>query len=474
MKRLFSLPGILLALVMYSGLNAQNIETIGELTQDDYFDWIVRNHPYARQANTIRMQADAELLKARGAFDPKLFSDIEQKSFDGKDYFTIGSVGIETPSQFGLKFKGSYEWSRGIFLSPEDNLPADGQGVLGVSANLGQGLLIDERRAGVRQAQIFQAASKFERQAMLNEVLLDGNNLYWDWVFNNEVRATYERAVAVAYQRLENTKESFFNGDKPAIDTLESYIQWQSRNAQLVEVKLAFQNAGIALTNFLWTEDELPFQLAKNMQAPSLYEMEMTGHVYNDLINFDNIPELRLYNYELESLDVDRRLKTDKLKPVFNLEYNLLTQGDNFFTDDDRGLSNLFFQNYKWGLRASFPLFLRKERGAIEGVKIKQSNTLLKFKAKRQEISTKVEALRNELITIRNQININRENVTNYQSLLDAENIKFEIGESSLFLVNAREQKLLDAQVKLSKFLSLYQKTLTKLRLTDGTLIQQF
>ena len=38
--------------------------------------------------------------------------------------------------------------------------------------------------------------------------------------------------------------------------------------------------------------------------------------------------------------------------------------------------------------------------------------------------------------------------VTNYKTLLQGEERKFALGESSLFLVNSREQKLIDARLK--------------------------
>ena len=38
--------------------------------------------------------------------------------------------------------------------------------------------------------------------------------------------------------------------------------------------------------------------------------------------------------------------------------------------------------------------------------------------------------------------------VINYETLLNAEKRNFETGESSLFLINAREMSLIDAQIK--------------------------
>ena len=48
--------------------------------------------------------------------------------------------------------------------------------------------------------------------------------------------------------------------------------------------------------------------------------------------------------------------------------------------------------------------------------------------------------------------------VANYQSLLQIETIKFDIGESSIFLLNSRQVKLLEAQLKLAKVRSLWHK----------------
>ena len=39
--------------------------------------------------------------------------------------------------------------------------------------------------------------------------------------------------------------------------------------------------------------------------------------------------------------------------------------------------------------------------------------------------------------------------VENYEKLLEAEIRKFDIGESSLFLINSRESKLIEARIKL-------------------------
>jgi outer membrane protein TolC len=54
--------------------------------------------------------------------------------------------------------------------------------------------------------------------------------------------------------------------------------------------------------------------------------------------------------------------------------------------------------------------------------------------------------------------------------LLDGENSRFDNGESSLFLVNARENRYLDAQIKLRELQSKYFKTEAALKWAVGNI----
>jgi outer membrane protein TolC len=74
------------------------------------------------------------------------------------------------------------------------------------------------------------------------------------------------------------------------------------------------------------------------------------------------------------------------------------------------------------------------------------------------ELSTKFNAYFNELSNLRDQIALYESISDNYLALLDAEVVKFELGESSIFLVNSRENKLIEAQVKLVELKAKYMK----------------
>lgn len=446
-------------------------------TQQDYFQWILAYHPLVRQANLLSAEAAAALRMARGGFDPKLQSEVSQKSFDGKNYYTYTESGFKIPTWYGLEIKGLFNTSSGININPEQKLPPAGQAVLGVKATLGAGLLIDERRAALQKAKILQNANEAERLNAVNDILLDAAVAYWDWVkAYNEMQAIVQ-ALQVSQQRLRGIVESYVQGDRPAVDTLETFIQVQNWEYELNQAQLDFRNAGLGLSNFLWYEDNTPLEITESLRPPLLDTMP-TAEILPLLNGFLQLaevqhPQLLVYQFKINQLDVDRRLALEQLKPRLDVEYNIL--GDGFRlgsskTDNGNALENVLLQNYKWGLNFSFPIFLRKERGKLELTRLKILDTDFTLQQKRLEIRNKIRDAYNEWQNTQQQITLYQDITNNYRRLLEAEVTKFELGESSIFLINSREQKLIEAQVKLIKLQADFQKNRNKLDWAAGKL----
>ncbi len=140
-------------------------------------------------------------------------------------------------------------------------------------------------------------------------------------------------------------------------------------------------------------------------------------------------------------MEVDKRLKANKLLPRIDLEYNFLTETpeliNSFVTDE-----------YKGGVNISLPLFLRKERGDLKLAKFKLRDAQFEFDNAEVEIRNKIRAIYQELDSFDNQNQLIASIVSDYNTLLAAEERKFSFGESSLFLINSRESKLIEAELK--------------------------
>jgi outer membrane protein TolC len=146
-------------------------------------------------------------------------------------------------------------------------------------------------------------------------------------------------------------------------------------------------------------------------------------------------------DFKLQSLDVDRRLSANRLLPRFDVEYNFLTE----VPDVARSFNTA---EYKGGVNISFPLFLRKERGDLKLAKLKLQDTEFEINSTRINLTNKIEALKQELDSYVDQNEITLQIIDDSAELLKAEERKFRLGESSLFLVNSREAKLIESRLK--------------------------
>ena len=57
------------------------------MSLDEYLGYVKTYHPIVKQANLIINESEAKLLKARGAFDPKLEVDYDRKKFKNTEYY---------------------------------------------------------------------------------------------------------------------------------------------------------------------------------------------------------------------------------------------------------------------------------------------------------------------------------------------------------------------------------------------------
>jgi outer membrane protein TolC len=130
----------------------------------------------------------------------------------------------------------------------------------------------------------------------------------------------------------------------------------------------------------------------------------------------------------------------------------------------------LFENNFKYGVQFGLPIFQREARGDYRVAKIKIQANELKLDQARLEISNKVRAAFNEILSMQQQVDFMQQNLKNQQLLLRAEEVKFSLGESSLFLVNSRENKLLETEQKYAELRSKFFNSLLSMQAAAGIL----
>ena len=67
------------------------------LTLEQYIDQVRRFHPVAKQAGIIIEKADADLLSAKGGFDPVFEMELDNKTLDGVKYYRYNDASLKIP-----------------------------------------------------------------------------------------------------------------------------------------------------------------------------------------------------------------------------------------------------------------------------------------------------------------------------------------------------------------------------------------
>lgn len=444
---------IVLCLLIFTPGRAQVTDTSAfTLSEQELLAIIRQYHPYLQQANLQVAEAKAFIQESRGAFDPLLSTSFDKKTFDQQLYYNYFNPEIKIPTWYGIELYGGLEEVLGNRTTPEKTNGKSSY--LGVSVPLARDLVLDRRRAVLQQAKVMLNQSEAERQNLINDVLNESLASYWNWVRDYQIYQILADAVQVNFERYRFIRIEAEQGVRPAIDTTEALTQLQQFQLMEAQAYVDFQNSGLELSNYLWQSEQQPFVWSDRIIPDSSW---ITINDWNkDLPSLDELvtaarlehPKLRSYQFKLNAQQIDRRYKFQQLLPKADLKYNLLNKG---YNPVDKVNVAFLENNYKIGFDFQLPLFLRQARGAYQQAQLKIGQTYLDIDQTQLEVENKVRNYYNELMTLRKQIQINEQAYANYVRLFRGENLRFSVGESTLFLLNQRENKVLESLQKLQE-----------------------
>jgi len=438
------------------------------LDYDEFIYWVRMNHPVAQVADMEVELARSQLRMSRGGFDPMLYGNYRTKEYSETEYYDALQAGVEIPTWMGLSFQAGYEDNQGEFLNPEETVPEAGLINAGITANIGAGLLMDERRAALRQADIGVELGENQRQLVANRLYFEATQVYFNWSFAQRSVEVAEDALELANIRYEAVRESFFLGDVPGIDTVEAYTQVLNRMYRLREAQNFYVEAVNVASVYLWDGEGNPVLVPPEVKPRWAGEIS-SDQVFVPLSIDITHPELLKLLFKREIIDIDRRLASQYLLPKVELKYNFLAENilpapaDDVFND-----SRFFVNNYDFGAKVSFPIFIREARGKVGMAKIKMDMVEREVENKRAQLEAKLAAGLVKLDNLRDQIRIFEQNVDLLEVMLNGERELFRIGESSLFLINQREIKLIESRIKLYELIAKEKILLAEVRTTGG------
>jgi len=431
-----------LFLLSFSSLQSQSFNE-EELSFSEFLGYVKKYHPLVKQANLEVSNAQARLMAARGGFDPKIEVDYNKKEFKGTEYYSILNSSFKIPTWYGIEVKAGFDDTDGQYYNPQNRTPEAGLTSLGISVALGQGMFINQRMADVREGKLQVKLSDAERKLKAIAVLYKASEAYFDWRRSYNEAELYKNYLGFASTRFSGVKKLIESGDSPAIDSVEARITVRNRELNVENANLKLAKAKLNLANYLWIEN-VPVELGDFVKpeqnlGQTIEETLRTDAMMVDVESLDSHPKIQSLETKMSILEVNRQLKANSLLPKVNVGYNYISEPQywNTFNADD----------YKFNIDFSFPIFLRKERGNLKMAKIKIQDLQFDIGQQRLELKNKIKAQQTEIASLRRQKIVIDNLVNDYMTMLNSEEKLFSFGESSIFLINSRENNLVSAKL---------------------------
>ncbi|MFK8057406.1 MAG: TolC family protein [Saprospiraceae bacterium] len=436
-----------------------SLQLPGGILLDTAMSWVLRKHPLAIAAKAVESRGPAALLGARGGFDPTVVGDFQRKEYVGTEYFNYADVGVTWQSPLALKIEAGHQWADGVYLNNERTVPDAGQAYVSLKLPVLQGLLTDKYRVGVKQGEVAVQRNKAAANIIRNELRYDVAVAYTNWSYAVQLLTIYEETEELIAVRLANTLGLYQQGDKPAVDTLEARVSLFNQQLTTQQARVDAQVAEQELRAIYWElpDGSLPSEEALNTVIP-----ESLGSVTSN-------PELAELRASFADLQLERQLKREYLKPKLDLSYSLLGDGfDLTPADGDTGVGNLFTSAYKFGATFSYPILNRTAKANVQMADIKLAETGAKLEAKRQSLVTKADAYSRAAAAYDAQLQDVTALAAQAAQLLQFERELFDLGESTQFLLNSREQSLQKALLTRAKLKAIRAKAIWSWRKAVG------
>jgi len=413
----------------------------------EVLDAVRENHPLLDAANTAIEKADAGVLAAEGAFDPRL-------SVEGGDvpagYYQ--QTTIETDLRALTPFRGispfvGWRFGRGAFADYDGKLETLGGGELraGVTVPLLRGAGIDRPRADRAKAAIMKRVARAEVDQRTLDVMRDATVAYWEWVaaaHRIDVRRTQ---LALALERGRQIDGAIARGNRAPIDGIDNGRLVAAREALLVTAERDLRRASLELSLHLRDDSGTPLVVDPS-RRPALpefsddvpFERDLEGAITRGL---QQVPRLAELAARRDSIDVDVELAKNQMLPRLDLEATVARGlGSSDPTLVDRSETAI-------GVGATFELAIgmRSARGALASVRADRRRLLADQAFATDRIVVDIRAAHADLVAAHARTELAIRNADLAEQLAGAERTRFERGDSTVLLVNLREEAAADA-----------------------------
>lgn len=394
--------------------------------------------------------ARSDQLAADGAFDLILEGEAYDRvtgTFSGG----YAEVGARQPiAPLGGEIYGTYRLSDGTFPIYENifNTNQLGEFKIGGLLSLLRDRRIDSRRFNVEDTRLASDQARLDVLLVQLKVQHEALKAYWYWAAAGQEVAVYEELLEIAEARAIGLARQFEEGATPRIALTENEQNVIRRKTLLTEAQRDFQTAATSLSYYLrGTNGELITPTRAQLPGPEvlarLPDMQALLAVERSDV-LANRPELQDFKIALERAQNKVALRENDLQPELELkaevsrDFGAIGDGGPTFDSTDTIV----------GVTFSVPLQRRAARGRLRRAEAELREIELRERRVADQISVELDNILTNLNAALRLATLAENEVEQADAMVAAERRRFSLGAGDFFLVNVREERAADAQIR--------------------------
>lgn len=373
-----------------------------------------------------------------GAFDTKI-----QAKYDNKEYAVSEgeflNLGVEKPIDNGIDLSLDYRKATGAQEYNNIKTGNEGEVLLGVKIPVFSVIEnINEREYNLNSASIESKKVTSVTHDNLRMLHYEIIYSYYKLLYYKGVLSLVEDLLTNAKKRKKFISTSVKNGAMSEISLLEIEQQIINREQNLISVKNVYESALLEFLKYLNLDVKTFFKMY------SLSSLQNSSHTHKsakEAIAFalEHRPDLKVFDYDKEKLMLDDQYSNLLKYPDLKLA---------LYGSHDIQYGN----GFKFALEMDFPVEQSKYRAKNLEIKSSLLNVEKKTEMKIINIKISVRNIINSLNTLLKNIKKSKSEIRLVEKLEHAENKKYKLGLSNIFMVNQREVQTLQVKQKLLKY----------------------
>lgn len=428
------------------------------LTVQEVLRSVDRSFPLIEAAMQERKLAEGAALQARGEFDLKLKAEGETQQLGFYRNEMFKGMLEQNTTLFGTTVYGGYRVGRGTY-GPYDEKALTlrgGEWLGGFRTPLGRDRSIDQRRAGLATTKLGVDGAEFTIQKERLKIYFTALKNYWDWVATGRQLGIARMLLRIAEERNQQIEDQVKLGQLAPIELTDNRRAILQRQSALVAAERNLQAAAIGLSLFFRDAGGNP-QLADASRLPEAMPdpatLSQEAEQQGAAAAMANRPEIRGLSIKRQQQSVEARLADNQLLPQVDLYFN-------YSRDLGEGRLSRRGSEVEAGLQFELPAQRRKATGKQIQTEAKLRVIDAELRLARDQVLLDVQDAASAVRAAHDGAGLIARELTAARELEEAERARFDLGDSTQFLVNLRELATAEAAFREVKALADYQKAL--------------